>query len=147
MKVVFDTNVVLDLLIDRAPHADAAAILFAAVEQGEMVGCLCGTTVTTIHYLVAKSHGRTCARDAVDKLLKLFEIAPITRPVLEEALGQNSDDFEDAVIAQAARHVGAQAIVTRNVKDFDCRDLSICTPDELIKTLQITGDRSQTPYV
>jgi predicted nucleic acid-binding protein len=131
---------VLDLLVDRAPYADSAAMLFAAVEQGEIVGCLCGTTVTTIHYLVAKARGRTCARDAVSKLLALFEIAPITRPVLEEALVQDFDDFEDAVITQAARHVGAQAIVTRNGRDFLCNDLSICTPDELINTLQATRE-------
>lgn len=138
MKVVFDTNVVLDLLMDRTPYADAAAVLFAAVEQGEIAGCLCGTTITTIHYLAAKGLGRDRARTEVGKLLDLFEIAPITRPVLQEALDNNFDDFEDAVIYQAARHVGAQAIVTRNSRDFCCSDLSVCSPDELVKTLQTT---------
>lgn len=135
MKVVFDTNVVLDLLMDRAPHADAAAVLFAAVEQGEITGCLCGTTITTIHYLAAKALGRDQARTEIGKLMDLFEIAPITRAVLVEALGVNFNDFEDAVIYQAARHVGAQAIVTRNGRDFRCSDLSVCSPGELVKTL------------
>ena len=135
MKVVFDTNVVLDLLMDRAPHADDAAVLFAAVEQGEIAGCLCGTTITTIHYLAAKALGPDLARAEIGKLMDLFEIAPMTRAVLVEALGVNFNDFEDAVIYQAARHVGAQAIVTRNARDFRCTDLSVCFPDELVKTL------------
>ena len=79
------------------------------------------------------------ARDEIGKLLLLFEIAPITRSVLEEALAAGFDDFEDAVIYQAARHVGAQAIVTRNGKDFCCSDITICTPDELVKALSAIG--------
>ena len=139
MKVLFDTNVVLDLLIDRAPHAEAAARLFAAVERGIIGGCLGATTLTTIHYLSAKTLGREQARQAVAVLLSLFEIAPITRPVLEAALVGNFDDVEDSVIHQAARQYGAQAIVTRNGKDFRGAELPVYAPEELLKVLRAMG--------
>lgn len=139
MKVLFDTNVVLDLLIDRAPHAEAAAMLFAAVERGIIGGCLGATTLTTIHYLTAKTLGREQAREAVAVLLSLFEIAPITRPVLEAALTDNFDDFEDSVIHQAARQSGAQAIVTCNGKDFRGAELPVYAPEELLKVLRAMG--------
>ena len=139
MKVLFDTNVVLDLLIDRAPHAEAAAALFAAVERGEIGGSLAGTTPTTIHYLTAKALGKGPAREAVAALLALFEIAPITRPVLEAALMGDFDDFEDSVIHQAACQSGAQAIVTRNGKDFRGAELPVYAPEELLKVLRAMG--------
>lgn len=139
MKVLFDTNVVLDLLIDRAPHAEAAARLFAAVERGIIGGCLGATTLTTIHYLSAKTLGREQARQAVADLLTLFEIAPITRPVLEAALTGNFDDFEDSVIHQAACQSGAQAIVTRNGKDFRGAELPVYAPEEMLKVLRAMG--------
>ena len=118
MRILFDTNIVLDLLLDRAPFADAAAELFAKVEDGTIVGYLCGTTVTTIHYLTSKVVGNDRAKDEIGKLLSLFEVAPVNRAVLESALKAGFADFEDAVIHEAACHAGAEAIVTRNLKDF-----------------------------
>ncbi len=52
MRVIFDTNIVLDLLLDRAPFADTATYLFSKVERAEITGFLCATTITTIHYLI-----------------------------------------------------------------------------------------------
>ncbi|MFH1113104.1 MAG: PIN domain-containing protein, partial [Pseudomonadota bacterium] len=47
MKVVFDTNIVLDVLLDREPFSTSAALLFSKVERGDLDGCLCATTITT----------------------------------------------------------------------------------------------------
>lgn len=55
MRVLFDTNVVLDVLLDREPHAGVAARLFALVDRERLDGVVCATTVTTIHYLAAKA--------------------------------------------------------------------------------------------
>ena len=57
MKILFDTNVILDLLLDRAPFSQAAGKLLSAVELGEVGGCVCATTMTTIHYLATKVVG------------------------------------------------------------------------------------------
>ena len=58
MKVMFDTNVVLDVLLEREPHVDAAAKLFALVDTGRMEGSICATTATTVYYIAARSFGR-----------------------------------------------------------------------------------------
>lgn len=139
MKVLFDTNIILDVLMDRAPFAEAAVGLFAAVEHGTLQGYLCGATVTTVYYLTAKVLGAKRAREEVGKLLTLFEVAPIGRPVLESALGSGFSDFEDAVVYQAACHSGAQAIVTRNLKDFQGAGLPVYSSIELIKILTVRG--------
>ncbi|MBI4209012.1 MAG: PIN domain-containing protein [Deltaproteobacteria bacterium] len=131
MKVLFDTNVVLDVLLDRRPFSAPAASLFAKVETGEIEGSICATTVTTIHYIAAKAVGTQQARVEVKKIMALFEIAPVNRTVLETAITAKFLDFEDSVIHEAARHIGAQAIVTRNPKDFKGAVLAIYTPQEL----------------
>lgn len=135
MSILFDTNIVLDVLLDRKPFVSDAALLFSYVESGKLTGYLSATTITTIHYLAYKVVGAAQAKTDIRKLLKLFEIAPINRMVLEDAVALNFSDYEDAVLHESARHIGAHAIVTRNGKDFQKASLSIYTPTELIKIL------------
>lgn len=135
MKILLDTNVVLDLLMDRMPFADAAVAIFSKVEDGTIIGYLCGTTITTVHYLAAKAVGAPRAQEEIKKLLSLFEVAPVNRPVLESALVADFNDFEDAVIHEAACHVGADAIVTRNGKDFKKSRIPVYSSEEIVKIL------------
>ncbi len=136
MKVLVDTNVVLDVLLDRHPFANAASGIFALIEQSKLQGILCATTITTIDYLLTQNLPRPAARQTIRKLLELFEIAPVTRAVLEEALQSKMSDFEDAVLDQAGRLSGAELIVTRNQKDFRHASLKVSGPDELLTRLQ-----------
>lgn len=68
-------------------------------------------------------------------MLALFEVAPVNRAVLEEALKSRLTDFEDAVLDQAGRLAGAEVIVTRNQQDFRLASLKILGPDELLASL------------
>ena len=135
--MLFDTNVVLDVLLDREPFATTAAQLFARVERGAMPGYLCATTVTTVHYLAHKTLGAEQARSKIRNLLRLFEVAPVNRAVLEGALASRLQDFEDAVLHEAALHVGAQGIVTRDPAGFKGARLPVYAPEELWKMLQM----------
>lgn len=136
MKVLFDTNVVLDLLLDREPWSKTAAELFSKVESGSVEGHLSATTVTTIYYLATKSVGAAKARREVRKLLALCAVAPVNRPVLETALELDFADFEDAVLHEAARQVGAEGIVTRDPGGFKTASLRILAPEECARILE-----------
>ncbi|MFA7348160.1 MAG: PIN domain-containing protein [Desulfurivibrionaceae bacterium] len=140
MKILLDTNVVLDVLMDRMPFADSAVELFSKVEDGTIIGYLCGTTITTVYYLAAKAVGATRARKELGKLLTIFEIAPVNRQVLESALAAGFADFEDAVIHEAARHAGADAIVTRDRKDYKKSRIAVYTSEEMAKILAAHGN-------
>ena len=85
MRVLVDTNVVLDVLLARHPFVHASASVMGQVEQSKITGFLCATTVTTIDYLLAQAMPRAAARETLGRLLALFEVAPVTRAVLEEA--------------------------------------------------------------
>ena len=136
MRVLFDTNVVLDVLLARQPFVNAASELFGLVEQAQIAGLLCATTITTVDDLLMQSMPRSNAHQALRKLLELFEIAPVNRAVLEEAFKSRIADFEDAVLDQAGRLAGADVIVTRNQKDFRQSTLRILGPDELLSSIR-----------
>lgn len=138
MKILFDTNIVLDVLMDRLPYSDSAVELFSHVENGRLIGCLCGTTITTVFYLTAKPVGTVKAKEEIKKLMDLFEVAPVNRHVLQSALLLEFDDFEDAVIHEAAINVGVDAIVTRNLKDFKKSRLPVYSSQEMAKILAPT---------
>ncbi len=135
MKVLIDTNVVLDLLLDRKPFSLPAAQVFSHAESGRLAGYLCATTLTTLHYLMGKTMGPQKARDNLRKLLTFLEVAPVTRPILENALKSELRDFEDAVLCEAARAVDAEALVTRNKLDFKKAGLPAHTPQEILLAL------------
>jgi predicted nucleic acid-binding protein len=135
LKILLDTNIVLDVLMDRMPFADAAVELFSKVEDGVIIGYLCGTTVTTVYYIASKTLGAAKAKKEIKKLISLFEVAPVNRLVLESALEVDFNDFEDAVIHEAASHVGVDAIITRNPKDFRTSRISVYTSEELVRIL------------
>ena len=132
MKVLFDTNVVLDVLLAREPHADVGARLLSLVDSGKLEGILCATTVTTIYYIAEKSVGAELAHRHVGELLAMFDVACVDRQVLLNALDRRFDDFEDAVLHEAARDVDATAIVTRNGGDFRRATLPVFDPEELL---------------
>ncbi len=139
MKVLFDTNVVLDVLLAREPHAGTAASLLSLVDNKRIDGVLCATTVTTIHDLAAKAVGQQQAAMHIRALMALFEIAPVTRDVLVHAMDCGFADYEDAVLHEAAVQSGATAIVTRNGKDFARATLPVLAPVELLAAIAGTG--------
>jgi predicted nucleic acid-binding protein len=144
VRVLVDTNLVLDVLLDRRPFAEAATQVFALVEESRIEGFLCATTITTVDYLLGQALAPEKARDALKKLLDLFEIAPVNRPVLEQALRSGISDFEDAVLEQAGRLVAADAITTRNIRDFEKSTVTVYDPGELISTVKTMESANQT---
>ena len=100
-----------------------------------MKGFLGATTVTTIYYLASKVAGKKKADQEISKLLSIFQVAPVNKSVLDEAIKSGFSDFEDAVLHEAAKQAGVHGIVTRNPKDFKKATLSIYSPEELHKML------------
>lgn len=135
MKILFDTNVVLDVLLEREPHVDASARLLSLVDNGDIQGVICATTVTTIFYITAKSFGVRKARRQVHALLELFDTAPVNRDVLVSALAIDFPDYQDAVLHEAAREIGAVAIVTRDNADFARATIPALHPEAMLAVI------------
>jgi predicted nucleic acid-binding protein len=132
---LFDTNIILDLLTERPPFFKEAALVFNLAQRGDIQGVVAATSVTTIYYIMEKQVGPLIARENLRRTLTLLNVAPVTSAVLENALALTFKDYEDAVIHEAARHAGADAIVTRDTVGFKSSTLPVYTPDELLGLL------------
>lgn len=136
MRVLLDTNVILDVLLQREPHVTDSAAVLGVVESGLITGLVGATTVTTIYYLLEKALGARRAGKHVETLLSLCDVAPVGEDVLREALALGFPDYEDAVLHEAARRARAQGIVTRDQAGFARAELPVYTPGELLTTLR-----------
>ncbi len=136
MRTLFDSDVLLDLLLDRAPHAEIAALLVARVERGEIIGYIAANTVCSLATLALET--LAAPQEPIRHLLGLFEVAPINRSVLDDALLDGFTHFNDAVTYEAARHIEAQSIVTRNIQNFKRAEMPIYLPSELEAVLRTT---------
>lgn len=139
MRLLIDTNVVLDVLLAREPHSAASAAVLGAVESKLFEGLIGATTVTTLFYLAAREVGQRRARRHVEALLSLCEVAPVDSRVLRDALGLGFPDFEDAVLHEAGRHARATGIITRDQAGFRRAELAVYGPTEILALLR--GDQ------
>ena len=116
--MLLDTDVLIDLALDRRPHADAASELLDRIEQGARNAFIAWHTVSNFYYLVSPSRGSKGARDFIVELTRFVAVAPTGTEALHYAAALPMPEFEDAMQVAAARACGARYIVTRNVKDY-----------------------------
>jgi predicted nucleic acid-binding protein len=135
VKLLVDINVVLDLVLNRAPWAHEAAALLSAIEEGRAEGFVAGHTVTTIHYLVTRHRDARAAATAVTDLLRIVHVVPVGDADFQQALVLGLRDFEDAVQTAAALKVGADCLVTRNAADFAGVPISVRSAGEVLPLL------------
>ncbi len=132
MRILFDTNIILDVLLLRKPYCTSATYLLSEVEQGNIEGYLCPITITTIGYLATKAKGTGEAKKLIKSLLNIFELTELNKSIFETSCGHKINDYEDAVLHESARFSNMEGIVTRNVKDFKYASIKIYDPEELI---------------
>ena len=135
MKIIFDTNVILDVMLLRSPFYGAATQLISEVERKNIKGYICSTTVTTIYYLISKKKKKKEATQLIKNLLQLFNVTQVNKSILESALNSKFDDYEDSVLHESALKAGLDGIVTRDRKDFRYSTITIFDPEELLKII------------
>lgn len=133
--LLVDTNVILDVILERAPWAAEATLLLDAIARGAARGFVAGHAITTVHYIVEKPAGRTAAATAVSDLLQLLDVVPLERSDFQRALALTLKDYEDAVQVAACLKAGADYLVTRNGKDYKGAPVTARTPGELLGIL------------
>lgn len=132
MKVLFDINVILDIVAHREPfYADSRAAYLKVLElEGEVY--LSVHAVATIYYLLGTFADRQKRRRAMDWVLDSFRIAGLTEQEVGLARTYGMGDFEDALVVAAASREGCGVILTRNIADFRNSPLSAQTPTDFL---------------
>ena len=132
MKVMFDLNVLLDVLQMRRPWVQASGALCAKAVRKDLEGVIAAHALTTLFYILRKYAGPEVAKRDIDWLLGSFSIAPADKVVFLRARTLAMADFEDAVIAASAESCRCDFILTRNLQDFAGSPIPALSPEEAI---------------
>jgi len=133
MKVLIDTNIIMDVLANREGFAEPASQLFKLCEVGQVQGIVYALSIANIAYIMRKELDRSQIEEVISKLGSIFTIADMKADDLKKASALPIDDYEDALQSVCASRMKADFIVTRNLKDFKNSKVMAIKPSELIE--------------
>lgn len=134
MRILVDTNIILDFILNRPPCFEFSAKIIEACKQEIVIGVIAAHSITNIMYILRKHFTFEDRQAIVLNLLDIFEIEPIDRIRLENSLKNNNfSDFEDCVQMECAISAETDYIVTNNIKDFTQSIIPYITPEEFCK--------------
>jgi len=136
MKLLIDTNVVLDALMAREPWAKSAQALLLAVAEEKVEGCITASAFTDLYYILRKHVGdKERAKQALLGLLAVIHVLDVTGTDCEKAFGLAMSDYEDALLAFCAKRHKVDCIVTRNLRHFEGAPVRATLPEALLQRL------------
>jgi len=136
MTVVIDTNIILDYLLERENFAEIAKECIKHLADNDVKTYLTASTITDIHYFVAKFAKNTdVAKNIISNLLNSFYISSVNKTDCVNALKLNIEDYEDSLLCICAKKIKADYIITRNIKHFINSPVKSVTPGDFIKQL------------
>ena len=142
MGALVDTNVVLDALANREPWAKEARDLLFLAACGKLDLALSGSTITDVFYLVNRyvTHDKRVSAEVVDTLMQSLSVVNVGMRECLFAAHSPIADFEDAVVAEAARTAGLDCIVTRNLEGYAQSEVSAVSPHDYL-VMHVEGYR------
>ena len=135
MNILIDTNVALDILLNRQPGYINAALIFSMTKQKTIESYISASAITDIFYIARKELGKKPTKEALKTLLNVFRPAAVTDSHIFQALDMDWDDFEDSVQYTVGKSLAVDYIVTRNVQDFSFGLIPAVTPEHFIQAV------------
>ena len=132
MKLYIDTNVVLDLLQYREPWIDDTLVLFQLAKDKEVELIVSDLTFVNVVYIAGKNFDKQKLKETLIGLKKLVTVVPIGNACVDQALGDDFNDFEDAVQYYAAKRERVDFILSRDEKGFKMSDISVLSVSEFL---------------
>ncbi|MEZ4426009.1 MAG: PIN domain-containing protein [Gemmatimonadota bacterium] len=133
--MLLDTDVLLDVALDRAPHVEASAALLTWLETQPPMAFVAWHTLANVSYLLRSRAGGRAVRSFLNDLTAFLTVAPAHTDAFRYAATLGMADFEDALQVAAAQACGARVIVTRNLADFRASPVPARTPAEMLEEL------------
>ena len=131
MKVFIDTNIVLDLLLQRRNILINAEKIFSLAYKGKIVLYFSAVSFVSVTYYLGK-HTNKDIKAVLEDLCKIVKILPFNQRIIENTLHSNFKDIEDGYQYFTAKENNIRIMITRNVKDFLVDDISVVTPEEFL---------------
>ncbi len=134
MKVLIDTNVILDVLCNRADFVEASSRVFKLCEIKKLEGYVSALSIPNIVYIMRRELDGEKIKQVLETLSMIFKIVDLRGEDLKKASALAFEDYEDAIQSVHASRVKANYIITRNTKDFTTSKVPAIAPAELIKS-------------
>jgi predicted nucleic acid-binding protein len=136
MRLMIDTNILLDVLLEREPFFSSSKAVLQLCESKKVYGFLSASSATDIFYITRKALQSTeLAYQALGSILDIVKVLTVTNEDVLSAYMQRAADFEDCLLATCAKSNKCSAIVTRNKKDFLAFDITLLSPEELLESI------------
>ena len=133
--ILLDTDVLVDIALDRYPHSEPASELLDRIEHGAEAAYIAWHSVSNLYYVIAPALGDVSARDFIVELTGFVAVATTDTEGIRYAADLPMADFEDAMQVAAARACGARHIVTRNVRDYVRSPIRALDPQQALGEL------------
>lgn len=141
MKLLIDTNIVLDILLKRDSFFEDAKQLFLQIDNFNTKGYISASAVTDIFYIASKNlKNKQKAKDLLKKLLQIVNVLTVSEEEIHMALQDDWEDFEDSVQFSVASMNEIDYIITRNEKDFSKSSITAMTPKAFLLNKGIIHD-------
>ena len=132
-RIFVDTDIIIDFLIDRQPHAVSSSKIFDLCENEIVEIYTSSLCLNNVHYIIKKVIGDAKARVIISELLELIEVLGVTKVDILNALKSDFKDFEDAIQhSVAVNENNIKSIITRNTKDYKRSKISVFSPNAFI---------------
>lgn len=131
-KVFLDTDIILDLFLDRQPHLENTRKIFQLASNGEIKLFTSVTTFTNIFYILSKLMSRTKTKEKLIFLEKRVNVLNSKHEIVKLALYSAFSDFEDGVQHYTALACGMDILLTRNIKDYKNSMITVKTTAEFL---------------
>ena len=135
MKLLIDANILLDVLQRREPHYRDSALIWKLCEARKAEGWVSALTLANLVYVMRRELDPEQVEDVLNKLALIFQIAELTPADLRHAAELRWNDFEDALQAVTAARLHADAILTRNIRDYKKSSVIAFLPTEFLARL------------
>ena len=132
MKLLIDANILLDVLQKREPHYRDSALIWKLCETDQAEGCVSALSIANLVYIMRKELSPETIEEVLGKLSLIFSIVELTPADIAKAAEMKWTDFEDALQAATAERIHAEAIITRNIRDFRKSRVIAFTPAEYL---------------
>ncbi len=137
MKIIIDTNVLIDYILKREPYTESAEKILFLCKNRKIDGCIAAHSVMNMFYILRKEMTVNEIRLFIVSLSKVTDIIGVDKPKIFRAIvNENFKDFEDCVQMECAKEFCADYIVTRNIKDFQNSVIKPILPDEFLMRIK-----------
>ena len=135
MKVLIDTNIILDALCNRSEFVEDSSRVWKYCEVNQIEGYISALSVPNIVYILRKELTSQKTQQLIQQILMIFEVIDLKSSDLKNAAEMLSSDFEDAVQMCCANRIKADYIVTKNIRDFKESKVPALKPSELLERM------------